>query len=68
MGVYAVNELKMQKWPPGIAVLEAGTSILYYLEEISRSQNIVIVDAVRFDNRPGRIYRFNFNDIECWQN
>ena len=68
LGVYAINELKKQKWPPGIAVLEVGTAIINYLEEISRSQNTIIVDAVRFGYRPGRVYRFNFNDIECCPN
>lgn len=68
LGVYAVNELKKQQWPPGVSILEVGTSVINYLEEISRSQNIIIVDAVRFDYRSGRIYRFNFNDIEYWPN
>lgn len=68
LGVYVVNELKKKKWPPGVSILEVGTAIINYLEEISRSQNIMIVDAIRFGYRSGRIYRFNYNDIENWPN
>ncbi|AGL03458.1 hydrogenase maturation protease [Desulfoscipio gibsoniae] len=64
LGVYAVNELKKQKWLPGAAILEVGTSIINYLEEISHAQNIIVIDAISFGYPPGKIYRFNFDDID----
>lgn len=68
LGVHVVNELKKRKWPSGVLVLEVGTSVINYLEEISRSKNIIIIDAIRFGYRPGRVYRLNYSDIENWPN
>lgn len=63
LGVRVARELKREKWPPEVLVLEAGTSVLDYLEEISRSRSVVAVDAVRAEGKPGAVYRFTVEEL-----
>jgi len=72
LGVYAAEELKKREWPPEVCILEAGLSVMYYLEEISCARSVIAVDAVRAGGRPGNIYRFMGREIknspEKWRN
>lgn len=63
LGVRVVEELVRKEWPPGVSLLEVGTSVMYYLEEISRSRHIVVVDAVRGGGEPGSVYRLQAEDV-----
>jgi hydrogenase maturation protease len=65
LGVLAVEGLRKKTWPRDVRILEAGVSAMLFLEEISRSQNVIIVDAVRMGGVPGSIYRLHFRDIPC---
>lgn len=71
LGVYASEELKKKEWPPGIAILEVGTSVVCYLEDISLSRNVIAMDAVRAGGKPGTIYRLTpgemLNPPDCWR-
>lgn len=57
VGVRAIQQLLQQELPPGIAALVVGTGAIKYLDEISRAETLVAVDAVRGNGPPGTIYR-----------
>lgn len=57
VGVQAVQELLQQELPLGVAALAVGTGAINYLDEISRAETLVAVDAVRGNGPPGTIYR-----------
>ena len=63
LGVFVVDELKQKKWPPGLLLLETGTSTLNFLGKISRSYQVIVIDAVRVGGEPGSIYRFIMEDV-----
>ncbi|HBV99133.1 MAG TPA: hypothetical protein DEF36_19095 [Desulfotomaculum sp.] len=65
IGVLAVEELKKSEWPPGVHILEVGTSVFYYLAEICRAQHLIAVDALSAGGAPGSIYRLDWEDIFC---
>ncbi len=65
LGVLAAQELGKKAWPPEVRILEAGTSALLFLEEIGRSQNVIIVDAVQRGEEPGSVYSFRIRDFSC---
>lgn len=62
-GVYVVDELKKKDWPPEVSILEVGTSVVCYLEEISQSRSVIAVDAVRAGGKSGSVYRLVCGDI-----
>ena len=63
IGVLLAQELKKLRWPPGVQVLEIGTSVFNYQEEISLSQHVIVVDAVNAGGSPGCVYRLGVEDI-----
>jgi len=59
IGSLAARLLRDQnKWPDTVAVLEVGTAMFNYLQEISGSRCVIIIDAVRGGGKPGSIYRY----------
>ncbi len=70
-GVLAAQMLLQREWPPGVAVRDTGTAALYFLEEISRSCNVIAVDALRAGGAPGTVYRLSEADLwqlpDCWR-
>ena len=63
IGIHIIHALQQLDIPPGINIIDAGTSIdlPYYLKDSSK---VIIVDAVKGGSKPGAIYRFNPNDID----
>lgn len=64
LGIQVIKELKKRKWPQNILILEAGTGIINYLEEISHARHIIVVDAIRGKRDPGSIYHLTLEDIK----
>lgn len=62
LGVYVAAGLQEKKWPPGVLILDVGTSTFNYLEEISQSRILIAVDAIQAGGKPGCIYRFGCSD------
>lgn len=57
LGVATVEELrKTSKRYDKVVFVEAGTSLLDYLEEIGKAENVIAVDAMISGNPPGTIY------------
>ncbi len=56
LGVYVAQWLKQENWPQEVSILEVGTSVLNYIDEISCSCYVIVIDAVRGGERPGSIY------------
>jgi|Deesub1362B_J571_1020462.scaffolds.fasta_scaffold00388_27 hydrogenase maturation protease len=69
VGIWVVEELKKQKLPDNIEVIDAGTDPMTVLEAIEDKDKAIIVDAFVGGHPPGTIYRsriddFNFDDEE----
>lgn len=47
-----------------ISLLEVGTSALYYLEAISRAENLILLDAVKGGAQAGSIYHLQEDDFK----
>jgi len=63
LGIHVVRELQKEDWKEDISLLEVGTSPLYYLEEISRAESLIIVDAIQGGEQAGSIYRLTEENL-----
>jgi len=49
-----------------ISLLELGTSPLYYLEEISKTETLIVLDAIKGGESPGSVYCFEEKDLDLY--
>ncbi|MBC9784564.1 hydrogenase maturation protease [Heliobacterium chlorum] len=63
LGVYAAEKLLPFHHPPEIDIVDGGTSLLLYLEQISRSRRLLVIDALFGNQPPGSLYRIHLDDI-----
>ena len=61
LGVHVVGALLSGSTPlpPGVDVIDAGTSLLDVLPELARYERVIIVDAVRGGGQAGTVYRID---------
>ena len=59
LGVQVARALRaaLPALPPGVEVLEAGTSLLDLLPEMHSYARVILVDAIRGGREPGTVYR-----------
>ncbi len=63
LGVRVVEELKKRRLPKNVDVVDGGTLSFQLLNFFDEYDKIIIVDAVSFGKKPGRVYRFRLEDI-----
>jgi len=63
LGLCAARRLKQEDWSQEVSIIEAGTSVVNYIEEISRFDYVIVIDAVRGGGKPGSIYRRRMGNI-----
>lgn len=62
VGVHAAHALLEKGMPPGVRVIDAGTSILDVLPLVETARRVVVVDAMLADGAPGTVYRTTLTD------
>lgn len=64
LGVIAVNELHKRNSGYGrINCLDVGTSVLNYVTDIGKAENLIAIDAMTAGYPPGTIYRMDNMDM-----
>jgi hydrogenase maturation protease len=63
VGVHAAQALMKLDLPEEVTVLDIGTAILDALLEIEKADRIIVMDAVKADEKPGSIYRMPLEDF-----
>jgi len=56
VGVHVVRELKKVPLPSSVEVLEAGTSLLDFLSDLKKADQLILIDAMKADGPPGTVY------------
>ncbi len=59
IGVYVARTLRAKDWSKEVLILEAGASILSYMEEVGTALDVIVVDAIAAHGKPGDIYRID---------
>lgn len=63
VGVHVAQRLAGMTLPPGVQVIDCGTSLLDAVSYIAKAEKLIVVDAVRAGTEPGTIFRFQDRDI-----
>ena len=63
LGVQVVRELQDRELPPGVELVDGGTSAMDLLPLIREAERIVFIDALRAGGEPGTIYRVSPEDL-----
>lgn len=63
VGVRVVEELRKRRLPENVDVIDAGTLSFQLLNFFDEYERIIVVDAVNFGKKPGRIYRFGLEQL-----
>ncbi len=62
VGVRVVEELMKRRLPSNVDVLEGGTASFQLANFFTSYDAVIVVDAVRFGKKPGRIYRLSLDE------
>jgi hydrogenase maturation protease len=63
VGVHAVRRLAEQELPPGVEMLDGGTSGADLIDHLEGRSKVVVIDAAAGDEPPGTIYRCEASDL-----
>lgn len=67
IGPYVVRNLSQLPMPADVEILDCGCDLLNLVSYIDEPKKIIILDAIRAGGKPGRIYRFDLNELETMQ-
>lgn len=62
LGPAVIKQLKQQNWSSNISLLDCGTCPLAYLEQLSISQYIIVIDAIKNDKAAGTVQQFHLEE------
>nr|WP_230972388.1 hydrogenase maturation protease [Archaeoglobus neptunius] len=63
IGIRVVRELMNRRLPKGVDIVEGGTLSFQLVNFFSEYDLVIVVDAVNFGGRPGRIYKLTLDDV-----
>ncbi len=67
IGVHAVREVEAQyEIPPGVEVIDGGTSAMDCLDRIAESDFLLIADCVRSGRDPGTLIRLGEGELQAF--
>jgi len=63
VGVHVIRALSKMKLPDNVELLDGGTASMSFLDNLSNREKVIIIDAVKGNDKPGTLYRFTPSDI-----
>ena len=63
LGIHAVRKLQELKLPHNVEVMDCGCDLLKLTSHFNGHRKIIIVDAIKSRGAPGKIYRFDLEEI-----
>lgn len=63
VGVHAVRRLAQRELPPGVEVLDGGTSGADLVDHLDGRNKVVVIDAASGDGPPGTVYRCEAREL-----
>ncbi|CAM2059907.1 hydrogenase maturation protease [Desulfovibrionales bacterium] len=62
-GIYAVQELEKEVWPPNVTMLDGGTFTQDIYHIFEGFDELIVLDVVHARHTPGTIYRLTEDDL-----
>ena len=67
IGPRAVHNLSQLSMPSDVDILDCGCDLLNLVSYIDKPKKVILLDAIRAGGKPGRLYRFDFDELETIQ-
>ncbi len=64
VGIHLINKMQKTSLPPGVEVMDGGTTSFELINYFRGRKKVIIVDAVKGDAEPGTILRFTPEDAD----
>ncbi|MFH2144655.1 MAG: HyaD/HybD family hydrogenase maturation endopeptidase [Candidatus Omnitrophota bacterium] len=64
IGIHVIEELKKEALPDNVEVVDGSVLGFDLLPIVKNCDKLIVVDAVRTDEKPGAIYKFKLGDID----
>jgi len=63
VGVRVVEAMKSRELPGNVELLDGGMASVDLLGSLIHRDKVIIIDAARYGNEPGTLYRFTVDDV-----
>jgi hydrogenase maturation protease len=64
VGIHVIHELQNMPLTPNVEVIDGGTGSFELIEHFRGRKKVIIVDAVKTNDKPGTLFRFTPDDVE----
>jgi hydrogenase maturation protease len=64
VGIHVIQELQKKSFPPNINLVDGGTGGFELIRFIRDMDKVVIIDAIKSDEKPGSVFRFTPEELD----
>ena len=65
VGLHVIDNLSQIPMPSNVDVVDCGCDLLNLVSYLNEPQKIIIIDTIRAGRKPGKIYRFDYCELEA---
>jgi hydrogenase maturation protease len=63
VGVHVIEAMKKMNPLPDTELIDGGTALVELLDILANREKVIVIDAVKYDGKPGSIYRFTPEEV-----
>ena len=67
VGLHVIDNLSQIPMPSNVDVVDCGCDLLNLVSYLNEPQKIIIIDTIRAGGKPGKIYRFDYDELQITQ-
>ena len=64
LGLHIIDNLSQIPMPTNVNIINCGCDLLSLIPYLNEPQKIIVIDAIRARGKPGKIYRFDYCELE----
>lgn len=64
LGLHIIDNLLQIPMPTNVNIINCGCDLLSLIPYLNEPQKLIVIDAIRAGGKPGKIYRFDYCELE----
>ena len=65
LGLHMIDNLSQIPMPSNVNIIDCGCDLLSLIPYLNEPEKIIVIDAIRAGGKPGKIYRFDYCELEA---